>query len=551
MTRFTTTLAAVLTLACGAARARETLTFGVAQFPASLHPYISSQTVQYYTIGFATRPISTFDPDGNRICLLCTELPTLENGLARLEDRPDGKHGMAVTIKLRPGLAWGDGVPVTARDIAFTWNLARQPTAGFIGIYAWGRATSVDVVDDATAVLHLDRTYVTYPMWEYLLPEHLEAKLVHGTDAAATLDYVNHTTYAAAPLTPGLWNGPYLVSGYASGATIELTPNPYWRGRPPAIKHITVRLIDNTAALAANLLSGDVDATPSGIGLTTDQAVALERDHPGQFALFYRRGLSLERIDMQQAGTPLADIRVRRALLMATDRKTLIDKLFAGHASPAFSFTNALEPNYTTAVASYAFDPAQARALLAEAGFTPGPDGIGRNAAGQRLSFEFVTTSGNRIRELSQVVMQTQWKAIGVEVFIRNQPSRTFFGETTRKRAYTGLAEYANSGRVGLPPTPYYATSQIPTKDNNYTGQNQSGFASTEMDRAMEAAETELDPAKQRALWATMQRVYAAELPELPLYYREDPDIMPVWLKNYRATGKEDYQSYFVEEWLP
>ena len=171
------------------------------------------------------------------------------------------------------------------------------------------------------------------------------------------------------------------------------------------------------------------------------------------------------------------------------------------------------------------------------------------NAAGQRLSFDFATTSGNRIRELTQQVMQNQWKAIGVEVHITNQPSRTFFGEYMRKRQFQGLAEYANTGRIGVPPTVYYASANIPTAANNFTGQNWAGVNNPEFDRVMVAAETELDPAKQKALWLEMQKIYASTVPELPLYFRQDPDIVPDWLKGYQATGKEDYVSYYAENW--
>ena len=453
-----------------------------------------------------------------------------------------------MTIKLRPDLAWSDGAPVTARDVAFTWKLASDPASGFSNNYIWSRAKSVEVVDDHTAVLHLPRTLVTYQMWDYLLPEHLEAAIAAKGGA---LDYINHTLYNSAPTTPGLWNGPYVISHYESGNLIELTPNPYWHGKAPAIKRVVVRLVDNTAALQANLLSGDVDLTPSGIGITTDQAVSLEKDHPGQFQFFYRPGLSYERIDLQKDNPLLGDIRVRQALLLALDRKTLVSRLFGGHASIALSWINALEPNFTTDVPGYGFDPARARTLLEEAGFTPGPDGIRRNAAGDRLSFEFATTSGNRVRELSQQVMQSWWRAVGVEVVIKNQPSRSFFGELMRKRAYTGLAEYANFTRIGLPPTPFYGSDAIPTAANNWNGQNWAAVTDPAMDRALAASEVELDPAKQKADWLEMQRIYAATLPELPLYFREDPDIVPSWLHGYTATGKEDYQTYTAEDWTP
>ena len=542
-------LAATLFSLAGAAAAKDNLVIGVAQFPASLHPYINAQTVQYYTIGFAQRPISAFGNDGVPACMLCAELPTLENGLARIEDRPGGIHGLAVTIKLKPGLKWGDGVPVTASDILFTWRMGRDPGNGFNNYYAWDRASSVDVVDDQTAVLHLDRTLTSFQMWDQLLPEHLERAIAE--QAATPLDYINHTLFNAAPTTPGLWNGPYLISEYRSGNSVTLLPNPYWTGTPPAIRRIDIRLIDNTAALVANLLSGDVDMSPQGIGITTDQAVGLERDHPGRFAFFYSKGLSYERIDPQKANPALADVRVRQALLLSIDRKTLIQRLFSGHATVAVSWINSLEPRFTDAVPQYGYDPARAKDLLRAAGWSPGPDGVCRDAAGQRLSFEFATTAGNRVRELSQQVMQSQWKAVCVEVTIHNEPARSFFGETMRRGIYQGLAEYANSSRFGMVPIPFLATASIPTAANNYSGQNRAGFSSPAMDAAMAQAEVELDPAKQMALWAEMQRIYVTELPELPLYFREDPDIVPTWLKGYGATGKEDYESQWAEGWRP
>lgn len=200
------------------AMAKDSLVIGVAQFPASMNPYISSQTVQYYTIGFGSRPVSAFDNDAKPVCLLCTELPTLENGLARVEDTPNGGKGLAVTIKLKPDLKWGDGVPVTARDLAFTWHVGADPAAGFSNNYAWSRATSVDVVDDHTAVLHLPRTLVTYQIWDYLLPEHIEGPVVAG--GASALDYINHTVTtprrrrpacgtaptSSAPTSPASWS---------------------------------------------------------------------------------------------------------------------------------------------------------------------------------------------------------------------------------------------------------------------------------------------------------------------------------------------------------
>ena len=86
---------------------KDDLVIGVAQFPSSLHPDIDPEVIKAYVLGFALRPITAYDKDWRLACLLCTELPTLENGLARIEDLPNGAKGMAVTIKLRPDAEMG------------------------------------------------------------------------------------------------------------------------------------------------------------------------------------------------------------------------------------------------------------------------------------------------------------------------------------------------------------------------------------------------------------------------------------------------------------
>ncbi len=174
----------VLSLIVGGAKAKDTLVIGVAQFPTSLHPDIDPEVAKSYATGFALRPITAYDKDWHNTCLLCTELPTLENGLARFETQPDGTRGMAVTLKLKPDLKWGDGEPVTARDIAFTWKLGSDPASGFSNPNAWSRATRIDVVDDRTAVLHLPRVEATYASWDQILPEHAEGAAVSRRRAA-------------------------------------------------------------------------------------------------------------------------------------------------------------------------------------------------------------------------------------------------------------------------------------------------------------------------------------------------------------------------------
>ena len=532
------------------AEGHDTLTIGIAQFPSSLHPDIDAEVVRSYAMGFVIRQITAFDADWKNSCLLCTKLPTLENGLAKLEDRPDGKQGLAVTIKLKPGLQWGDGQPVTANDIAFTWKLGRDPNSGFSNPNPWDRATSVDVVDGHTAVLHLDRVRSDYNQWDQILPEHIEGPVVAKATGAG--DYINATTYNHAPLNPGLYDGPYLITGYDSGAQIVLEPNPHWTGTRPGFKRIVLRHIENTAALQANLLSGDVDMVAGeGIGLTIDQVLALQKQHPDAFHYAFKPSLTYEHVDLKKENPLLADVRVRRALLMAMDRQTLVDRLFQGKQPVAATWVNPLSPYFDSAIPVVTFDLAAARALLNEAGWTPGADGICRNPAGERLSFEMGTTAGNRLRELQEQVLQSNLKNACVEITLKNEPARTLFGETLKKRSYTGLEMYAWSSNVTESPLRTLGSLQIPTAANNWGGANYEGFSDPRMDADIAAAEGELDPAKQKLIWADMQRIYADQLPVLPLFFRSEAHVTPTWLRGYVPTGQGDLSTYWAENWHP
>jgi peptide/nickel transport system substrate-binding protein len=533
---FAVVLAVVLLVGGTPARAKDDLVIGVAQFPSSLHPNIDALSIKAYVLAFALRPISAYDKDWKNTCLLCTELPDAENGLAKLEDLPGGGKGMAVTIKLKPDLKWADGQPVTTKDLAFTWKVGRDPNSGFSNGIVWSRARGLDVIDDHTAVLHLDAVSVYFDRWDEILPEHIEGPIYASVGGPG--EYIKQTTYNRAPLTPGLYNGPYMITGYQSGAQIVLEPNPYWAGPKPGFKHIVIKLIDNTAALQANLLSGDVDmVNGEGVGLTIDQVIALQKQHPDQFTYIFKPSLNYEHIDLQKNNPILADLRVRKALLMAIDRETMVQKLFEGKQPVATTWVNPLEKNYSKDVPTYPFDPGKAEALLAEAGWTPGSDGICRNAAGEPLSIELSTTAGNRLRELQEQVLQSQWKAACVQITIKNEPARTLFGETLKHRSYSGMVMYGWTSAVGENPKRTLGTSAIATKENNYTGTNQVAFSDPRMDADIANAETELDPAKQKALWADMQRIYAEQLPVLPLFFRSEAHVVPIWLQGYITTG--------------
>src|SRR5699024_8681336 len=128
--------------------------------------------------------------------------------------------------------------------------------------------------------------------------------------------------------------------------------------------------------------------------------------------------------------------------LYGIDRKTISDKLFAGQQPVADTSVHPLDWVHTTDLTTYPYDPAKAAALLDEAGWRVGAGGLRRNEAGEPLRLSFMATAGNRSRELVQQVIQSQWKQLGVEAVIENEPARVFFGETMNHRRFKALAMY-------------------------------------------------------------------------------------------------------------
>ncbi len=530
--------------------ARDELKIGVAQFPSNMHPAVEPTVVKSYVRNMALRQLTGWNKDWKLGCILCTELPTIENGLAKIEDRADGTKGMAVTFKLPPDLKWADGVPVTAKDVVFSWELGMSPESGFYHADLYTRVERIETPDDHTAIMHLTKVQSDYnDISDFrIVSEHIEAPVLKAAGSVA--EWTKQTAYNRAPTTPGLWNGPFMITGFTSGSQIVLEQNPDWPGKKPGFKKITVKIIENTTALQANMLSGDVDYTPGeGIGLNIDQVIELEKSYKDRFNFIYKPALTYEHIDLKAENPFLKDVRVRHALLYAIDRKLLTEKLFQGKQPVADSFVNKLHPFYSAATPVYAYDPAKAKGLLDEAGWKPGPDGIRRNTQGERLSFDFQTTAGNKLRELIQQVLQSQWKEAGIDVVIKNEPARTLFGPTLSHREFTGLALYGWTSGIGDSPSSVLATEAIPTEKNNWGGSNYPGYSNPEFDKASHAIETELDPEKRAPLWEKTQKIYAEDLPVLPLFFRAEPYAIPKWLKGLEPTGHSDGATNWVENW--
>jgi len=532
------------TMPAGAAE-HEALSIGITQFPATLNPNIDVMAAKSYVLGMTLRPFTVYDAEWKLACLLCTELPSIANGLAIPVDLPDGKKGVDLTYTIRPDAQWADGVPVTTADVRFTYEVGRDPQSGISNAELYRRIRAIDIKDEKTFTLHVDKLTFDYAAIQdfMLLPAHIEREAF-----AAPAEYRLRTRYNTDPTNPGLYNGPYRVAEFVAGSHILLEPNPHWAGPPGHFRRITVRAIENTAALEANLLSGTIDMIAGELGLPLDEGLAFAKRHGEAFQIVYKPGLVYEHIDLNLAHPVLADRRVREALILGLDREAISQSLFAGRQPVAATFVNPLDLGYTADTLRHRHDPIRAGALLDALGWSKGGDGLRRNAQGQKLSFELMTTAGNRSRELVEQVLQSQWRRIGVDIRIKNEPARVMFGETLPHRRFD-MAMYAWISSPENVPRSILHSSEIPSAANGFVGQNATGFTSPEMDRLIDALEIELDPTARKALWAEAQRLYAAELPSLPLYFRSDVFILPKWLTGVRPTGNQSPTTLWITDW--
>jgi peptide/nickel transport system substrate-binding protein len=476
-------------------------------------------------------------------------VPTVENGRARIIDLPpddkgNARKGMEVDVELKR-FTWADGTPLTARDVQFAIDVGKNPKTGVPAAEDYRRILKVEIKDDLHFTLTKDRVTFDYNSLDFApLPAHLEKPIFE----ANPVEYRIKTAYDSDPTNPALAFGPYRIVELVPGSRITLERNRYWTGETPAFNRVLIKIFENSSSLESNLLSGNVDYVPGESGLSFNQAVAFERRHHDKFDVVYKPSLTYSHIDVKLDNPLLVDRRVRRAILMAIDRKAISEQLFYGKQPVANGDVNPLDPMYSPSARHYDYDPAAARKLLDEAGFAELRNGIRQNAEGQRLSLVLAFASGNRTSDDIAQVIQSQLRQVGIELRLKAAPARIYFAALTR-RDFDSLAMYAWITSPQSVPRTTLSSKEIPSAANEWSGQNFPGYANPEMDKALDGAERELDPARRRAFFADILRLYADDLPVLPLYFRVDAFVIPRQLTGVTPTGNQSSSTLWIENW--
>lgn len=454
-------------------------------------------------------------------------LPTVKDGTWKL----DGDR-MTLIWKLKPR-NWHDGTPVTCADYVFTLNVAHNEHVPIVRRDITNRIASVVCPkgERRTEVMVTWKERFASAglgiIGSYPLPRHvLEPFYRRNPSKLAEIPYGREPQAT-------IGDGAYRLVEWRKGEslTVESVGTHPILGTPK-IKRITWRFIPDPNALVASMLSGTIDAI-SHTGLNLDSALQLDRQAGGRFGVLFEPGLVWEHIDFNLDNPLLQDVRVRRAILHGINRTQISQQLFQGRQPVSHTYLPVKHPGYTDAVQKYPYDPSRARALLQQAGFTPGPDGIMRNASGQRLALEINTTTEAPLREQTERIIQQQLRQVGIEVTILNFPALVLFGPFLPRRQYKALALYAwvtgpSSGCDYL-----YTSEQIPSETNGWVGGNYPGYRNAEMDKVCKEISREVDEVRRNKLLNESAALFSRDLPALPLYDRVEVAAVKTGLTNF------------------
>lgn len=510
-----------------------TVTIAMYQEPESLNPFLSVQTVVNVVSVLTLESLLDIDPDDNFIPVLAVEVPSVENG-GLSED------GLTITYKLRQGVEWADGTPFTAADVKFTWEAIMDPDNVVVSTAGYEDIESVETPDDFTVVVRFRKLYApALTLFEYILPHHGFGDTTKMMRAA----------FNRKPLG----TGPFQVVEWTSGESIILEKNPnYWEEGEPKIDRIIFRITPSRETSVLQIKTGEADVVWDLI-----EASIPEFENAADITLWTTPSPNVEYLGLNLAkrGDPadpdvphpiLGDRRVREAISLAIDRTVLVDKLLYGKsqiATSAIGLGWAADP--TIAIAPY--DPELAKQLLDEAGWvdTDG-DGI-REKDGQRMSLEITTTSGNKLRELAEQVIQEQLKEVGIELVINNVPSATLFGSWDAggplKRGDFDIA--MDTWGPDIDPDAFlsilFQSSNIPTAENQGEGWNFFRLKNAELDQAIAEGRSTLDLEKRKAAYARAARLINDTYAYIPLYNRLEINAFRNNVENWTPNPWEEF----------
>jgi peptide/nickel transport system substrate-binding protein len=439
---------------------------------------------------------------------------------------PDGR--MATTYRLRPGLTWHDGQPLTADDFVFAWQVYTTKAITMFSQQPQDQVESVTAPDPQTLAITWKALYPRAGLLAQStfgpLPRHLLAEPFAAVqqDAANAEAFANLRYWGEAYVGAG----PYKLVHWERGISIEGEAFDGHALGKPKITRILRRYFADENAVLANVLAGEIDFADVTTlrfnhGQTLqEQWVALNK---GQL-LFLPTAPLAPAIQLRpevQKSPPLLDVRVRRALSYGIDRDAVSDTIYPGQPSMrAETLISKLEPYYDQvdqAITKYPYDPRRTEQLMTEAGLTKDRDGFYADAQGTRFQPYFQVLT-NVDSQRMQLVVADGWKQLGIDVQPDVLPQALVADTDARARSNVGMAT-AGSG-LGTEPMQVmtYASNRC-TPRTALLGRCGAGYVNADYDSLLDRYDTTLDRTQQVGLVVQMMKILSEDVPTLPVYY--------------------------------
>ncbi|HEV7179443.1 MAG TPA: ABC transporter substrate-binding protein [Candidatus Baltobacteraceae bacterium] len=494
---------AVAALLCACSRtaiSTDTMTVAQQWEPRSLNPALENGTSSTEWSLLVFSYLVKYDDRGQLIPDVATGIPTVANGGI-------SRDGKTIVYHIRKGIRFADGTVLTAADCAWSVNAINNPRNNVQSRFAYDDVTHADAPNATTLVLHLKRpfppviTVVEAPQGFPIFPEHALAKFP---------DF-NQVAFDSAPFG----SGPYLVTRWSRGDSVELTANPYyWKGAPK-IAHMKIRFVANPQTAMNLLKTREVD------GYFDEQNYA---NYPLLKAIPGYRVTSTEQnavgsIIFNTQDPLTSDARVRRALAEAIDIPTAITKIYRGalesrHAGAGL-FLWAYDPH---AYPDLPYNPADAKRLLDEAGWHTGSDGV-RHKNGRALSLLLIIQAATPSEEsLADNIVQYE-RAVGVQVTLKQYNITQFVAPSSENGPVYGgkfqMALYSFENGDDPDTTDQFACSNVPPN-----GYNKSRFCDPRTDALLKEGLSTYDRPQRSAVYRALQARLYEEMPIALIYRR-------------------------------
>ena len=451
-----------------------------------------------------------YDADGNFIPDLALQVPTYGNGGI-------SRDGKTLTFHLRHDARWSDGQPLTAADWMFTYRAVLNRRNNTKSLVNWDDIASAQTPDPYTIVVHLRRTNATimgiFAMGGYPpLPAHL----------LAALPDINRAPFNQRPIS----SGPYVLREWNHGAWLSFVPNRYYFRGPPRVREVLWKVIPDSNTLFTQLQTHEIDVYGGVDQLHIPQLASISG-----IVVSHRLIANWRHLGINISRPMLSDVRVRRAIATGVDWKRINDKAYHGINSLAVS--DVFPQSWAAPrIPPYAYDPATARSLLAQAGWHAGPDGV-LEKNGQPLRLTISTGTNNQDNAQAEVQIQSDLRAIGIALDIRNYPVSLLFAQDGP--LYSGKYDLEWTIETNGPDpdnTGLWNSAYIPPH-----GANTSWLRDPIVDRASDAALRTFDRARRKALYQQEEERIHDLVPAVFFYWDDSYTAVNSDLKGYKPAA--------------